>query len=71
MPTPFSEIVDQIHELDNDSKEELLDLLRAWLAEDRRREIAHNAETARTEYAQGRLKTGSVNDLMTDLYAED
>jgi hypothetical protein len=71
MRASFSEIVDRIQELDSDSKEELLDLLRAWLAEDRRQEMARNAREARSEYAQGKLKTGGVDELMADLYAED
>ena len=71
MRASFSEIVDRIQELDTDSKEELLGLLRAWLAEDRRQEIARNARDARSEYAQGKLKSGDIDDLMADLYAED
>ena len=66
----FSEIVDRIQKLDTDSKEELLGLLRAWLAEDRRQEIARNAREARGEYAQRKLKSGDIDDLMADLYAE-
>lgn len=71
MAMSFSEIVDQAHELDSASKEELIGLLRSWLAEDRRREIAHNAREARSEYAQGKLKSGNVDDLMADMYAKD
>jgi hypothetical protein len=71
MGLSFSEIVDRIQELDSDSKKELLGLLRAWLAEDRRQEIARNAQEARGEYAQRKLKSGDIDELMADLYAED
>ena len=71
MPVSFAEIVDQIQELDSDSKQELIDLLRARLAEERRHEIARNARMARAEHAQGKLKSGGIEELMADLYAED
>jgi len=71
MTTSFAEIAEQVQKLDVDEKEELLDLIRAWLSEQRREQIAENARLARTTYANGALKTGSLDDLMADLYAED
>ena len=71
MAASFAEIAGQVQQLDVDEKEELLDLIRAWLSEQRREQIAENARDARAAYAQGNLKTGSLDDLMADLYAED
>jgi hypothetical protein len=71
MQTPFAEIVEQVHQLDSNSKLELMCLLRAWLIEERREEIAGNVQAAQQEYAQGRARSGTVDDLMADLYAED
>ncbi len=71
MPTTFSEIVDHVRQLDPESKHELLRLLRQWVVEERREEILRHAEEAETEHAHGRAKTGSVDELIADLYAED
>jgi hypothetical protein len=71
MEITFAEIVDQVRNLDGESKHELMELMRAWLVEDRREEIRRSAEQAEAEHAQGQTKSGSVNDLMADLYAKD
>lgn len=71
MHTTFSDIVEQVRELDAESKTELLDLIRAWLIEERRDEIARNARLAEVECTRGDAKTGTVDDLMAGLYAED
>jgi len=71
MPLSFAEVVESVHELDPESKRELLDLLRAWLIEERRAEILANARSAQAEYEQGLAKRGSLSDLMEDLYAAD
>ena len=41
------------------------------LLEQRRENIADNARAARADYAQGKLKSGNLDDLMADLYTED
>lgn len=71
MKSSYSDIVEQVHQLDAESKADLIDLLRAWLAEERREQIAVNEKSADDEHAQGRTKSGSLKDLMADLYAED
>lgn len=71
MVLAFSDIVEQIRLLDDGSKQALLDLLRSWLREERREQIARNARESREEYASGEARSGSLNDMMTDLYAED
>ena len=71
MPTTFSEIAEQVHDLDSESKHELMKLIRAWLVDERREEILRNAKQAEAEHALGQTRAGSVDDLMADLYAED
>lgn len=71
MVLAFSDIVEQIRLLDDDSKQALLDLLHSWLREERREQIARNARESREEYASGKARSGSLDDMMTDLYAED
>ena len=70
MPLSFAEVVESVHELDPESKRELLDLLRAWLIEERRAEILANAGSAQAEYEQGLAKRGSLADLMEGLYGK-
>lgn len=70
-PITFSRIVDDVRRLDVESKHELLALLRKWLIEERREEIARNAELAASAHAQGQARSGNIDDLMADLYGED
>jgi len=71
MSTTFAAIVEEIRALDKESKEDLLELIRAWLIEERRGDILRNAEQAEAEHAQGQTKSGDVDALMADLHAED
>ncbi|MCX7050046.1 MAG: hypothetical protein NTX50_31755 [Candidatus Sumerlaeota bacterium] len=71
MAATFAEIVEEVHELDQDSKHELLDMLHAWLVDERREEIRLNAQHSKEEYEQGRAKSGNLDDMMKDLYGED
>ena len=67
----YSELVDEVRHLDEESKQELADLIHAWLVEERREEILRNARRADEEIASGQAKRGGVDDLMADLNAED
>ncbi len=71
MASSFADIAAQVHQLDAEEKQELLDLIRAWLLEQRRDQIAESGRLARAAHAKGSLKTGNLDDLMADLYAED
>ena len=71
MAATFSEIVDRVHELDSESKQELLTLIRRWLIDDRREEILRSAKQAEAEFSQGEARTGNVDELMADLYSDD
>ena len=69
MPT-YSEIVEQVRQLDGDSKNDLLQLLHAWVIEERREEILRSAAAGRAEHGEGRAQCGGVDALMSDLNAE-
>ena len=57
--------------LDHESKHELAEILRQWLVEERRSEILQNARQAKEELRHGQTKSGSLDDMMKDIYAED
>jgi hypothetical protein len=67
----FTEIVDRIHELDTESKEELLHLIRGWLIEERRLEIRNNANEAFDEHRRGLTHSGGLSEMMADLDGDD
>jgi hypothetical protein len=71
MQTPFAHIVEKARQLDIGSKQELADLLHAWLVEERREEILRNAQEAEQEHTVGMAKSGTIDNLMADLYASD
>ncbi len=67
MSPTFAELVERVHELDPESKQELMEMIHAWLVEERREEILRNARLAEIELAQGQTKSGTVAELMADL----
>ena len=71
MTPQLSTLVNQIQKLDHTAKEELYNLLRLWLIEERRNEIARNAKQALEDLKAGKCKSGTLDDLMEDLYAEN
>ena len=68
MGPTFAEIVAGVRQLDHESKGELTEMIRAWMIEERRAEILHNARAAEAELAHGQTRTGSVDDLLAGLY---
>lgn len=68
MSQTFAEIVEDVQQLSFAEKEELQELLRKYLIEERRREIRENAEAGLKEYREGKLEVFSkVDDMMTSL----
>ena len=68
MSQTFAEVVEDVKQLTSSEKEELQELLRQYLIEERRREILTNAQTGREEIGRGELKSFSnVDDLMDSL----
>jgi hypothetical protein len=63
----FQEALDMIESLPESQQEDLIDLIRRRLVEQKRQKIAKCIRKARKEYAKGKVKRGSVDDLMKEL----
>ena len=65
--TTFQEAIDVIESLPETQQEDLINLIRRRLVEQRREKIVKGVREARREYARGEVKKGSVGDLVRDL----
>ena len=65
----FQEALEIIESLPEYQQEDLVDIIRHRLTEQRRQLLASNIKEARAEYARGEIKTGTVNDLMKEFSA--
>lgn len=63
----FQEILDIIESLPEYQQEDLIDIIRHRLIDHKRELIAKNIREARKEYMGGKVKKGTVNDLMREL----
>jgi hypothetical protein len=63
----FHEALEIVESLTIDQQEQLIDIVRRRLIEQRRNEIAEQIKQAREEYARGECKTGTVADLMKEI----
>lgn len=68
MSQTFAEVVEEVRQLSPAEKEELQEIIKKSLVEERRREILENAEAGLEEMRRGELKSFSnVDDLMDSL----
>lgn len=68
MSQTFAQIVEDVQQLSLAEKEELQELLRKYLIEERRAETRENAEAGLKEYRDGKLEFFSnVDDMMASL----
>jgi len=65
--TPFQKAIEAVESLPFDERQEVLDILRRRLAEERRDEIAANASEAIRAVKERRALFGTVEDLKKDL----
>ena len=65
--TSFQKAIDAVESLPFDDREELLEILRMRIAEERRDEIAANAQEALQAVREKRAQFGTVEDLKKDL----
>lgn len=63
----FNDLLEAIDDLPVEQQEDLIRIVRHRLTDRRREEIAERVRLARIEFAEGRTKRGSVEDLMNDL----
>ena len=64
----FGVVVEAVETLPPEDQEMLVDLVRRRLIEQRRAEIAANIARTREEYEQGRVRRGTVDDLLAELF---
>ena len=67
MDVTFQEVLDIVESLPEYQQEDLIDIIRRRLIEQRRDRLADSIREAREEYARGEVKKGSVDDLMKEL----
>jgi len=66
----FAKIVDEVKELDSESKEYLIDLTKKLLIEEKRRDIKRHSEESIKEYEEGKIHFGSMKDMKKELYED-
>lgn len=62
----FQEAIEIIESLPEYQQEDIIDIIRHRLTEQRRQQLASNIKEAREEYARGEIKKGTVDDLMKE-----
>ena len=65
--TPFQKALDAVESLPLDAREEVVEIIKMRLAEDRREEIAANAREAVSAVRESRANCGTIEDLKKDL----
>jgi len=67
MEGTFQKALDIVESLPEYQQEDLIDIIRRRLVEQRRNRLADSIREAREEYARGEVRKGSVDDLMKEL----
>ena len=67
MGITFQKALDIVESLPEYQQEDLVDIIRRRLIEQRRDRLADSIRGAREEYARGEVKKGTVDDLMKEL----
>ena len=68
--TPFQKALDAVEALPIDAREDVIEIIRMRIAEDRRKEIAANAREVVEAVREKRATYGTVDDLKRDLLGE-
>jgi len=63
----IDKVLDSVMQLDYTERELLLEILQRRQTEARRKEIARNAGTAKTNFANGKIKTQSADEIIKKL----
>jgi hypothetical protein len=67
MSVTFQEVLDIVESLPDYQQEDLIDIIRRRLIEQRRDVLADNIKEAREEYARGEIIKGTEDDLLKEL----
>ena len=63
----FQKALEIIESLPEEQRESLIDIVKRRLIEERRDRLAQRIGEAREEYKRGKIKKGTVDDLMHEL----
>ncbi|MEW6685173.1 MAG: hypothetical protein AB1393_03080 [Candidatus Edwardsbacteria bacterium] len=63
----FNDVLEIVESLPGDQRESLVEIIRHRLIEERRDRLARTIREAKAAYAKGKVKRGSVDDLMREL----
>ncbi len=63
----FQEALETVDSLPDYQQENLIDIIRHRLVEQKRNLISQNIKKSREEYARGEVKKGTVGDLMKEI----
>lgn len=63
----FDKVIELIESLPEEQRESLVEIIRKRLLEKRRERLAKSIKKAREEYARGKVKRGTVDELMRQL----
>ena len=71
MSQTFAQVVEDVKQLSPAEKQELQELLRKYVIEERRREILENGEAALEEYSEGKLTFSSDIETLKEQLSHD
>ena len=63
----FQKALEIIESLPEEQRESLMDIVKRRLIEERRGRLAQSIKEAKEEYKRGKIKKGTVGDLMNEL----
>jgi len=65
--TTFQGALEAVESLPTEQQADLLDVLRRRFTDSKRQAMAEGIREARSDYSHGRVKRGTVDDLLKDL----
>ena len=65
--TTFQGALEAVESLPTEQPADLLDVLRRRFTDSKRQAMAEGIREARSDYSQGKVKRGTVDDLLKDL----
>lgn len=63
----FQKALEIVESLPEEQRESLMDIVKRRLMEDRRDRLAQSIKGAKEEYKRGKIRKGTVDDLMNEL----
>ena len=63
----FNDVLEKVELLPEEQKESLIEILQHRLIEERRNRLAKNIKKAKEDYRHGKVRRGTVDDLMREI----